>query len=193
MKCLLFRLGVLFTQINVRKFIENLKEFSHTHQKTMDGKLHVVDTGSGDVKWHVELNKDWFPRTHHDDDQKIDLTFLPGPYDGSIYTYHKNRLSKLPLTIPQMVERSPSRNGIDNSIYIGDKKDSYFVIDRHTGQVKRKITNKEEPNLGFVDIPSFYDDIYVGFTDYTLTIFDSKLGLKTFIQKTRQSTLHARF
>ena len=148
----------------------------------MDGKLHVVDTGSGDVKWHVELNKDWFPRTHHDDDQKIDLTFLPGPYDGSIYTYHKNRLSKLPLTIPQMVERSPSRNGIDNSIYIGDKKDSYFVIDRHTGQVKRKITNKEEPNLGFVDIPSFYDDIYVGFTDYTLTIFDSKLGLKTFIK-----------
>ena len=71
-----------------------------------------------------------------------------------------------------MVERSPSRDKI-GAIYIGDKKDSVIVIDRATGQVKRKITNKID--VGFIEsFEKSYDDIYLGFTDYTLTIFDSK-------------------
>ena len=133
----------------------------------------MVDLTTGDVKWHVELNENWFPKTQTDsDDQTENVVFLPGPYDGSLYTYAKGHLSKLPLTIPQMVERSPSRDKSSDAVYIGDKKDSMLVLDRATGQVKRKITNKLDPDY-IEPFNKDYDDIYVGFTDYTLAIFDS--------------------
>jgi serine/threonine-protein kinase/endoribonuclease IRE1 len=140
--------------------------------QTMDGKLHVVDLTTGDVKWHVELNDNWFPKTQADSDEAQNVVFLPGPYDGSLYTYAKGHLSKLPLTIPQMVERSPSRDKSSDAVYIGDKKDSMLVLDRATGQVKRKITNHVVSD--FIEpFDKDYSDIYVGYTDYTLAIFDS--------------------
>jgi outer membrane protein assembly factor BamB len=144
--------------------------------QTMDGKVHAVEKLTGNTKWSAVLDKNWFPLTNEDvDGQKFpeSFSFLPDPSDGSIYTYVGGRLSKLPLTIPQMVERSPTRSPGDNTVYIGDKKDNFFIIDKQSGNVKRKITPAGSKK-GENEPESRLDDIYIGYTDYTLTMFDDK-------------------
>ena len=121
--------------------------------QTLDGKIHAVDKRSGGLLWETELNRDWFPQviflklffvfwkefqTHDESNcnnsgDTVDLSFLPDPSDGSIYAYNKGELSKLPLTIPQMVNISPSRSSDDNVVYIGEKKDNWYILDKQTG------------------------------------------------------------
>ena len=65
-----------------------------------------------------------------------------------------------------------------HTVYIGDKKDNWFIIDKQSGNVKRKITPKGTDG-GERDVdgdanPFRMDDIYLGYTDYTLTMFDAQ-------------------
>lgn len=100
--------------------------------------------------------------------------YLPDPRDGSLYKLQGlGGLKKLPYTIPQLVASAPCKSS-DGILYSGKKKDTWFLIDPKTG--------KREKVLGFGAAPEASDaigwatsrSIYLGRTQYTVLMVDSK-------------------
>ncbi|XP_018429302.1 PREDICTED: serine/threonine-protein kinase/endoribonuclease IRE1, partial [Nanorana parkeri] len=97
--------------------------------------------------------------------------FLPDPNDGSLYTLgskHSEGLTKLPFTIPELVQASPCRSS-DGILYMGKKQDVWHVIDLVTGEKQQTLTSS------FADTvcPSS-SLLYLGRTEYTITMYDTK-------------------
>ncbi|KAJ6656489.1 hypothetical protein lerEdw1_003777 [Lerista edwardsae] len=99
--------------------------------------------------------------------------FLPDPNDGSLYTLggkHNEGLTvtKLPFTIPELVQASPCRSS-DGILYMGKKQDSWYVIDLMTGEKQQTLTSSFAESL----CPST-SLLYLGRTEYTITMYDTK-------------------
>ncbi|KAL7989623.1 hypothetical protein Chor_012289, partial [Crotalus horridus] len=117
--------------------------------------------------------------------------FLPDPNDGSLYTLggkNNEGLTKLPFTIPELVQASPCRSS-DGILYMGN--DSWYVVDLATGEKQQTLTSSFAESL----CPST-SLLYLGRTDrkssagldsnlffshngqpeaeYTITMYDTK-------------------
>lgn len=139
---------------------------------TLGGGLVAVDPVSSEVRWRIE------------DEPAIKVPptsaecprpkFLPDPRDGSLYRLQGvSGLKKMPYTIPQLVASAPCKSS-DGILYSGKKKDTWFLIDPTTGQ--------REKVLGFGAPPEKTESIgwatkraiYLGRTQYTVLMYDSK-------------------
>uniref|UniRef100_A0A3Q3T2C6 non-specific serine/threonine protein kinase n=1 Tax=Mastacembelus armatus TaxID=205130 RepID=A0A3Q3T2C6_9TELE len=91
---------------------------------TLDGNLHAVSKKSGSIKWTLKEDPVLQVPTH-----VAEPAFLPDPNDGSLYSLggkNNEGLTKLPFTIPELVQASPCRSS-DGILYMG-KADSQIEI-----------------------------------------------------------------
>ncbi|KAK6288397.1 hypothetical protein J4Q44_G00389030, partial [Coregonus suidteri] len=97
--------------------------------------------------------------------------FLPDPNDGSLYSLggkNNEGLTKLPFTIPELVQASPCRSS-DGILYMGKKQDLWYVVDLLTGEKQQTLTSSFAEML----CPSS-SLLYLGRTEYTITMYDTK-------------------
>uniref|UniRef100_A0A8C5R3N3 Endoplasmic reticulum to nucleus signaling 1 n=1 Tax=Leptobrachium leishanense TaxID=445787 RepID=A0A8C5R3N3_9ANUR len=135
---------------------------------TLDGSLHAVSKRTGSIKWTL---KEGNPVLLVLMSLSFRPAFLPDPNDGSLYTLgRKNNegLTKLPFTIPELVQASPCRSS-DGILYMGKKQDVWYVIDLVTGEKQQTLTSSFAESL----CPST-SLLYLGRTEYTITMYDTK-------------------
>uniref|UniRef100_A0A674DNA7 non-specific serine/threonine protein kinase n=1 Tax=Salmo trutta TaxID=8032 RepID=A0A674DNA7_SALTR len=133
---------------------------------TLDGNLHAVSKKSGSIKWTLKEDPVLQVPTH-----VAEPAFLPDPNDGSLYSLggkNNEGLTKLPFTIPELVQASPCRSS-DGIIYMGKKQDLWYVVDLLTGEKQQTLTSSFAEML----CPSS-SLLYLGRTEYTITMYDTK-------------------
>uniref|UniRef100_H3B8N1 Serine/threonine-protein kinase/endoribonuclease IRE1 n=1 Tax=Latimeria chalumnae TaxID=7897 RepID=H3B8N1_LATCH len=133
---------------------------------TLDGSLHAVSRRTGSIKWTLKEDPVLQVPTH-----VAEPAFLPDPNDGSLYTLggtNNEGLTKLPFTIPELVQASPCRSS-DGILYMGKKQDSWHVVDLLTGKKQQTLTS----NFAESVCPSA-SLLYFGRTEYTITMYDTK-------------------
>uniref|UniRef100_A0A803K5E8 Serine/threonine-protein kinase/endoribonuclease IRE1 n=2 Tax=Xenopus tropicalis TaxID=8364 RepID=A0A803K5E8_XENTR len=133
---------------------------------TLDGSLHAISKRTGAIRWSLKEDPVLQVPTH-----VAEPAFLPDPNDGSLYTLgskNKEGLTKLPFTIPELVQASPCRSS-DGVLYMGKKQDIWFVIDLVTGEKQQTLTSSFTDSL----CPST-SLLYLGRTEYTITMYDTK-------------------
>ena len=105
--------------------------------------------------------------------------FLTDPRDGSLYVFtgqQDGALKKFPYTIAELVSASPSKSA-DGFLYTGDKKDQWLAIDYRTGNKLDTLTS--ETLASKISI-SDENIIYIGRTEYTISMFEVSTGRKLF-------------
>uniref|UniRef100_A0A4W4DU46 Serine/threonine-protein kinase/endoribonuclease IRE1 n=1 Tax=Electrophorus electricus TaxID=8005 RepID=A0A4W4DU46_ELEEL len=133
---------------------------------TLDGSLHAVSKRSGSIKWTLKEDPVLQVPTH-----MAEPAFLPDPNDGSLYSLggkNSEGLTKLPFTIPELVQASPCRSP-DGILYMGKKQDVWYVVDLLTGEKQQTLTSSFAEML----CPSS-SLLYLGRTEYTITMYDTK-------------------
>ncbi|KAA0705229.1 Serine/threonine-protein kinase/endoribonuclease IRE1 [Triplophysa tibetana] len=133
---------------------------------TLDGNLHAVSRRSGSIKWTLKEDPVLQVPTH-----VSEPAFLPDPNDGSLYSLggkNNEGLTKLPFTIPELVQASPCRSS-DGILYMGKKQDIWYVVDLLTGEKQQTLTS----SFAEMFCPSS-SLLYLGRTEYTITMFDTK-------------------
>ncbi|XP_035254246.1 serine/threonine-protein kinase/endoribonuclease IRE1-like, partial [Anguilla anguilla] len=133
---------------------------------TLDGNLHAVSRRSGSIKWTLKEDPVLQVPTH-----MAEPAFLPDPNDGSLYSLggkNSEGLTKLPFTIPELVQASPCRSS-DGVLYMGKKQDLWYVVDLLTGEKQQTLTSSFAETL----CPSS-SLLYLGRTEYTITMYDIK-------------------
>ncbi|XP_066497568.1 serine/threonine-protein kinase/endoribonuclease IRE1 isoform X2 [Hoplias malabaricus] len=133
---------------------------------TLDGNLHAVNKRSGSIKWTLKEDPVLQVPTH-----VAEPAFLPDPNDGSLYSLggkNNEGLTKLPFTIPELVQASPCRSH-DGILYMGKKQDVWYVVDLLTGEKQQTLTSSFAEML----CPSS-SLLYLGRTEYTITMYDTK-------------------
>ncbi|XP_072270164.1 serine/threonine-protein kinase/endoribonuclease IRE1 [Pyxicephalus adspersus] len=133
---------------------------------TLDGSLHAVSKRTGAIKWTLKEDPVLQVPTHMEEP-----AFLPDPNDGSLYTLgskHSEGLTKLPFTIPELVQASPCRS-TDGILYMGKKQDVWYVVDLLTGEKQQTLTSTFAESV----CPST-SLLYLGRTEYTITMYDTK-------------------
>ncbi|KAJ8399645.1 hypothetical protein AAFF_G00407500 [Aldrovandia affinis] len=133
---------------------------------TLDGNLHAVSKRSGSIKWTLKEDPVLQVPTH-----MAEPAFLPDPNDGSLYSLggkNSEGLTKLPFTIPELVQASPCRSS-DGILYMGKKQDLWHVVDLLTGEKQQTLTSSFAETL----CPSS-SLLYLGRTEYTITMYDTK-------------------
>uniref|UniRef100_A0A8C1TBH6 Serine/threonine-protein kinase/endoribonuclease IRE1 n=1 Tax=Cyprinus carpio TaxID=7962 RepID=A0A8C1TBH6_CYPCA len=133
---------------------------------TLDGNFHAVSKRSGTIKWTLKEDPVLQVPTH-----VSEPAFLPDPNDGSLYSLggkNNEGLTKLPFTIPELVQASPCRSS-DGILYTGKKQDVWYVVDLLTGEKKQTLTSSYAEML----CPSS-SLLYLGRTEYTITMYDTK-------------------
>lgn len=104
--------------------------------------------------------------------------FLTDPRDGSLYifTNEGDGLKKFPYTIAELVSASPSKSA-DGFLYTGDKKDQWIAIDYRSG---RKLDTLTAETLSSKISVSDENMIFIGRTQYTITMFETSSMRKVF-------------
>nr|CDJ83406.1 Craniofacial development protein 2 [Haemonchus contortus] len=137
---------------------------------TIDGQLRALNTGTGDTRWTIQGDPVLrAPRT-----VKQGFTFLPNPQDGSLYTLKEGILKRLPLNIPALVHASPLKS-TDGVLYAGSKKDIWLEIDPLTGSKVETLSASSDK----VCPVKHHNGVFVGRTEYRITMFDTKNRGKT--------------
>ncbi|GCB80293.1 hypothetical protein scyTo_0016150 [Scyliorhinus torazame] len=133
---------------------------------TLDGSLHAVSKQTGSIKWTLKEDPVLQVPMH-----LTEPAFLPDPNDGSLYTLggkNNEGLTKLPFTIPELVQASPCRSS-DGVLYMGKKQDIWYVVDPMTGVKQQTLTASFAESM----CPST-PLLYLGRTEYTITMYDTK-------------------
>uniref|UniRef100_A0A8C3EBB3 Serine/threonine-protein kinase/endoribonuclease IRE1 n=1 Tax=Corvus moneduloides TaxID=1196302 RepID=A0A8C3EBB3_CORMO len=124
---------------------------------TLDGSLHAVSKRTGAIKWTLKEDPVLQVPIHVEEP-----AFLPDPNDGSLYTLggkNSEGLTKLPFTIPELVQASPCRSS-DGILYMGKKQDIWYVVDLMTGEKQQTLTSSLTGHMLFFP--------------YTITMYDTK-------------------
>lgn len=144
---------------------------------TLSGSLIAIDPITAEIRWMQHDEPNIKTNTQINDSSHV---YFADPTSGSIYklqstSENKNQLTKLPYTIPELVQRSPCKSS-DGILFSGKKTDSWMMIDPFTG--KREIVLGFEPpadrknpkeSIGFATSRA----VYLGRTQYTVQMYDS--------------------
>lgn len=138
---------------------------------TLDGNFYALDRQTGEVRWKIKEAKVVDVPQDFQKDQK----FFPDPIDGSLYVVNRGSMEKLVHTIPEMVNNSPmrTRNGL---MYTGKKTDYWISLNPESGD-KQETTTEDGVQISLAVATE--DQLYVGKTEYSLTIMDSKTRQQT--------------
>ncbi|EDV28277.1 uncharacterized protein TRIADDRAFT_53745 [Trichoplax adhaerens] len=99
-------------------------------------------------------------------------TFIPDPKDGSLYRISNSieeEIKKMPFTIPELVQVSPSQSK-DGILYTGKKVDLWYVIDKNTGKLIQELS-LYQPICPVID--KYAKPVYIGVSKYLATMYDT--------------------
>ncbi|KAL5254218.1 hypothetical protein ACHWQZ_G013854 [Mnemiopsis leidyi] len=141
---------------------------------TLDGTFYALDTASGTLKWKIKEDKVVSVPNAFQENQK----FFPDPLDGSLYIVNRGNIEKLQHTIPEMVNNSPmrTRSGL---LYAGKKTDYWVALNPASGDKHSSVTTAGIETCTAVAQEDAESNLYVGKTEYSLTIVDSKTSTQT--------------
>ncbi|EME39393.1 hypothetical protein DOTSEDRAFT_179926 [Dothistroma septosporum NZE10] len=108
---------------------------------TVDGKLHARDRTTGAPRWTLETDSEVVETIRH---QQEDPLFVVEPsQDGSIYVLAPGLgLSRLGLTVKQLVEMSPYANDEYPAVaYTAEKKNTLYTVDAATGNILKTFSS----------------------------------------------------
>nr|XP_006813336.1 PREDICTED: LOW QUALITY PROTEIN: serine/threonine-protein kinase/endoribonuclease IRE1-like [Saccoglossus kowalevskii] len=132
---------------------------------TLDGRMHAVNKNTGITLWTLKED----PVLKVPSEYARGPSFLPDPKDGSLYALGTEGLKKLPFTIPELVSAAPCKS-TDGLLYTGRKTDIWIAVDPLTGEKQQTLTMDGSdttcPSSGSASL-------YLGRTEYTITMFDS--------------------
>lgn len=139
---------------------------------TLDGSLLGVDRGSGHLLWTLREDP---VLTQSQESGRLGFKFLPNPRDGGLYVLNADgdRLERIPLTIPELVQVSPVKSS-DGLLYTAKKSDVWLVIDPLTGN---KLYSMNSEGLTLHTCPAVEANrraLHVARTAYTVTVFDAE-------------------
>ncbi|KHJ95947.1 PQQ enzyme repeat protein [Oesophagostomum dentatum] len=148
---------------------------------TLDGQLRALSTEDGSTKWTLQDD----PVLRAPTTVKQGFTFLPNPQDGSLYMLKEGILKRLPLTIPALVHASPLKS-TDGVLYAatprlvkahfpGSKRDVWLEIDPLTGAKVETMSATNDK----VCPANNKNGVFVGRTEYRITMYDTKNREKT--------------
>ena len=155
--------------------------FDDTFVGTLDGQVHAVDTRNGASLWSFATGDALFASSVSLDDNGGSSTpiFIPG-LDGTVFAHSASdkKLRRLPLTIKDLVARSPFQTG-DGTLLAGRKTTRVFVVDRRTGALLRSFSsdNAFDGNATNDNGEPLTDDaIVIGRSDYHISALDATTG-----------------
>jgi len=155
---------------------------------TLDGRLVALNKVDGTVMWAMNDEPAVRSRPH---DPNVASLFLPDPKTGALYMLGaggaasaggggagpKSQLKKLPFTIPELVAASPCKSS-DGILYTGRKVDTWYSVDRRTGDKRGSISVQgcsrfpdECPNS---QSHASSSEFLIGRTEYSVMMYDSK-------------------
>ncbi|XP_076451034.1 serine/threonine-protein kinase/endoribonuclease IRE1-like [Babylonia areolata] len=139
---------------------------------TLSGSFYAVGKSSGRIHW--SLKEDPVLRMPHDDITGV--PYLPDPKDGSLYWVNPvDGIIKQPYTIPELVTASPCKSS-EGILYTGTKKDVWLAIDPVSGMKVQTLTMDGAQRT----CPSSSKNLlYLGRTEYTIVMFDTQTGEKS--------------
>lgn len=120
---------------------------------TVDGKLHARDRTTGAPRWTLETDSEVVETIRHRRENKTldekgqeqeDPLFVIEPsQDGSIYVLAPGLgLSRLGLTVKQLVEMSPYANDEYPAVaYTAEKKNTLYTVDAATGNILKTFSS----------------------------------------------------
>ncbi|KAK6042724.1 hypothetical protein COOONC_19768 [Cooperia oncophora] len=148
---------------------------------TIDGQLSALNPGTGDTRWTLQGD----PVLQAPTTVKQGFTFLPNPQDGSLYTLKEGILKRLPLNIPALVHASPLKS-TDGVLYAGSKRDVWLEIDPLTGAKVETLSASSDK----VCPVKHHNGVFVGRTEYRISMFDTKNRAKTWNTTYSDYTAH---
>lgn len=141
---------------------------------TLDGTFYALDASTGDLRWKIKEDK----VVSVPDDFQENQKFFPDPLDGSLYALNRGNVEKLQHTIPEMVNSSPmrTRGGL---LYAGKKTDYWVALNPNSGDKHASVTTNGVESCNAVLNEETENSLYVGKSEYSLTIVDSKTASQT--------------
>eukprot|EP00873_Tetraselmis_striata_P022954 jgi/Tetstr1/443218/TSEL_031257.t1 len=123
----------------------------------LDGSLAALDTATGELRWRFKSGRPLVSSSASggglQSGEGPPLIF-PGA-DGSLYTYQQDGeaagVQKLPVTMPELVELSPSIT-VDNALVLGSKQTTVFVLDRRSGRLLKSFSTQDSATLLDADL-----------------------------------------
>ena len=136
----------------------------------LDGRLLSVDVNTGSLLWSLQED----PILSMPADKTTRLNFFPNPKDGSLYFYSKikENVERLPLTIPELVQISPTKS-TDGLLYTAMKSDVWLEIDPHSGTKLHTISSESVVSAYCPALETHLGTIFISRTAYTLSVYDS--------------------
>uniref|UniRef100_A0A914HE57 Uncharacterized protein n=1 Tax=Globodera rostochiensis TaxID=31243 RepID=A0A914HE57_GLORO len=136
---------------------------------TIDGYMNAIDAHTGAHKWRFHEG----PLLSSPVSIQRGFTFIPDPRDGQLYLVVEGRLSKLPFTIPRLVQLSPCRSS-DGIFYAGSKKDMWISIDPETGDRSNTFSAVPFSSPQSVCPADRPNAVHIGKTEYHIQMMDTK-------------------
>lgn len=136
---------------------------------TLSGSFYAVGKSSGRIHWTLKED----PVLRVPNDEITGAPYLPDPKDGSLYWVNPvDGIVKQPYTIPELVNASPCKSS-EGTLYTGTKKDIWLAIDPVSGVKVQTLTMDGAQKT----CPSASKNLlYLGRTEYTIVMFDSHTG-----------------
>nr|KAI8766493.1 serine/threonine-protein kinase/endoribonuclease ire-1-like [Biomphalaria glabrata] len=140
---------------------------------TLSGSFYAISRSTGQIMWSLKED----PVLRVPLDFSSGPSFLPDPRDGSLYAISANRepIKKLPFTIPELVTAAPCKSS-EGIFYTGSKRDIWLAIDTTTGAKVQTFSSEGAQKV----CPTSNDNLlYIGRTEYSITMFDGKTGTRS--------------
>ncbi|GAX74713.1 hypothetical protein CEUSTIGMA_g2161.t1, partial [Chlamydomonas eustigma] len=148
----------------------------------LDGRVVAVDPLSGAVLWSFDSGSPLLS-VQQSEAAPPGVHIFPG-VDGGLYAYHgldkdTAKLERLPVTLPELVELSPSLTD-DGSIIVGNRKSSVFILDASDGRLLQTLSGSLEDRtleaLQLQQLMDARDTVVLGREDYTVRSVQRKSG-----------------
>ncbi|KAK9861488.1 hypothetical protein WJX84_008156 [Apatococcus fuscideae] len=156
----------------------------------LDGKVVAVDPVSGRDLWSFDSGLPLVSASNFQPDRSI----FPGA-DGALYVYkadtrNKQGVEKLPVTVPELVESSPSL-AADGSLVIGSRHTNVYLLDAKTGLLDHMFVDVTSVSSSLDGLPGDKRDqgaieeevkakqpIMLGRKDYLIRSLDPATGVE---------------
>lgn len=135
----------------------------------LDGTIVAVDPETGKRLWEFDSGS---PLVSARRSEETHMNVFPG-VDGGLYAYYGYKgLERLPITLPDLVDASPSLAD-DGSVILGNRRSMLYLVDRNTGKLIRSISDfhgilDEDTSTGFAARGSVGSVLYFGRREYSV-------------------------
>jgi hypothetical protein len=98
-------------------------------------------------------------------------------YGNTEHAYSHVIAQKLPVTVPELVELSPSIT-VDNALVLGSKQTTVFMLDRRTGKLLKTFSSQDSATLLNAELDNEKTgEAHISFAEHALSLDEMSFGL----------------